>query len=590
MGARGIRQNGRVPGEIQQFAYLSAPNASLYRGVMAAFVRAKERFVVHLRPEEVAAELAGEVGEQVPPALEQLVAWGNLRADPDTSRVTTVEDFHRKRFLYQMTREGQAAQEAIAFYDEAVGRRGALQSVALTDIDEQLRALAVLAGEPDPDPAKVHRGLLAIAYRFASLADNAQAFMSSLRRAIDFADGDVAAFLAYKQHLIGYINRFIADLANSGAAIATLLIELDRHDPDRLLLLAARRDAADAAPDGGAPAGRIGGDAADPTAEDGQDGNRADADWTDGDRAGVRTGDGQVDGDGTGGDVAADPTDAVRAGTRAGGDVVPGTGTYDRAVAAALESWRNRWRGLHDWFVSGEHGHPSQARMLRQAAVTAIKQLVDTVALLNERRSGRSDRSADFRTLARWFAEAPNEDAMHRLWRAAFGMTSARHLSVTAQTVTEWEREPPAASTPWRQAPPISISPQLRKTGSYERRGKQHRVRDRSEQRRLLAEQADREAAQTAAARERLVTDGPTLLSELDTLDTRTFRLFLALLGDALAARTPDAADVKTSTADGSLEIRLCQVPGGGEVAIATEDGVLRGPEHVVEITEAGMR
>ena len=72
----------------------------------------------------------------------------------------------------------------------------------------------------DPDPAKVHLLLLSVAERFSSLADNAQAFMSALRRAIDFSDGDVDGFLAYKERLIDYINRFIADLANSGAQIA----------------------------------------------------------------------------------------------------------------------------------------------------------------------------------------------------------------------------------------------------------------------------------------------------------------------------------------------------------------------------------
>ena len=149
--------------------------------------------------------------------------WGNLRADVDTSRVTTVEDFHRKRSLYQLSAAGHAAEQAIAFYEEAIGRRGQLQSVALADIAGQLQALLALARESDPDPAKVHLLLLSVAERFSSLADNAQAFMSALRRAIDFSDGDVDGFIAYKERLIDYINRFIADLANSGAQVAVLL-------------------------------------------------------------------------------------------------------------------------------------------------------------------------------------------------------------------------------------------------------------------------------------------------------------------------------------------------------------------------------
>ncbi len=507
----------------QPFAHLSAPNAAVYRDVLLTFVRARDRFIVHLRPEDVAAELGrpGET-EQVAAALDKLVEWGNLRADPDTGRVTTVADFHRARYLYQLTTAGQAAEQAISVYEEAIGRRGSLQSVALADIAGQLRSLAELATAPaEVDPAKVHLLLLALAERFAGLADNAQAFMASLRRVIDFSDGDVDAFVAYKQRLIDYINRFIADLANRGAEIAGLLSGIDGGAVHELLLVAARREAADAVPD--------------------------------------------VPESGTLGDA---------------------TAVYDTAVASALSAWHNRWRGLRDWFVSTDSRHPSQARLLRGAAVTAITQLIDTVAAFNERRSGRSDRSADFRTLARWFADAPDEAAAHRLWRAAFGLTPARHLTVTQETIAEWDREQPTPSTPWRAAPPVRISPQLRKTGSYERRGQPNRVADRAEQRRLLAEQAAAEAAETGLARARLCTSGPVLLSEIGELDTHAFRLFLNLLGDALSARSPEDTEVKTTTGDGTMEIRLSLVPGGGIVELPTEDGVLSGPQHLVDIAD----
>jgi uncharacterized protein (TIGR02677 family) len=328
------------PAPAQPFTHLGVPHAGHYRRLLQIFARAKERFIVHLRPEDIAAELRVDADEQLTEALDQLVKWGNLRADVDTSRVTTVEDFHRKRSLYQLTAEGQAAEQAIAFYEEAIGRRGQLQSVALANIADQLRALLALAAESDPDPAKVHLLLLSLAERFSSLADNAQAFMSALRRAIDFSDGDVDGFIAYKERLIDYINRFIADLANSGAQITVLLTDLEATGHERLLAVAARREAADAVPEGA--------------------------------------------------DAAA---------------------SLARVEARALDGWRNRWRGLDDWFTSRNAGHPSQARLLRQAAVTAIKQLIDAVGLLNERRSGRSDRSADFAALALWFAQAPDDAA-----------------------------------------------------------------------------------------------------------------------------------------------------------------------------------
>jgi uncharacterized protein (TIGR02677 family) len=238
----------------QPFAYLSAPNAELYSRILVVFAQARERFTVHLRPEDVVAELRRAAGngfgsvaaaepvtvEAASGALEQLVDWGNLRADADTGRVTTVEDFHRARYLYQLTQHGQAVVLAIAVYEEALGRRGQLQSVALADIAEQLGSLLRLAQEPDPDPAKIHLLLLGLSDRFGSLADNAQDFMASLRRTIDFQDGNEEAFIAYKDRLIEYIERFIADLANRGAQIADLLGQLHESGVERLLEAAAR--------------------------------------------------------------------------------------------------------------------------------------------------------------------------------------------------------------------------------------------------------------------------------------------------------------------------------------------------------------
>src|SRR3954451_6903359 len=202
-------------GRFKPFAYLATQNAALYRRVMLAFVAAQRRFVVHLRSEDVMAELAADGPadpKAVADALAQLVEWGNLRADPDTSRVTSVEDFHRARFLYQLTRAGEAAESALAAYDEHLGRRGALQAVALNDVATRLRALQELGRSPAPDPGRVSLLLRDLVGRCADLAENAQAFMASMQRTIDLQDAEVEAFRAYKDRLIDYLERFIKDL------------------------------------------------------------------------------------------------------------------------------------------------------------------------------------------------------------------------------------------------------------------------------------------------------------------------------------------------------------------------------------------
>jgi len=208
------------------FAHLNAPLHELYRRVMGVFRVSKQRFVVHLRPEDVTEALRGNgavpaVQDDVQEALARLAEWGNLRATPDTSRVTTVEDFYRTRYLYQLSREGEAAERALEVYEQEIARRGELQAVALEDIRLRLRALAGLAA--DPYPAVVHSLLLELSGRLDSLAANATAFMSGLQRTIDLQDIDEDAFLSYKDRLLSYLERFVSELVIKSSDIASLL-------------------------------------------------------------------------------------------------------------------------------------------------------------------------------------------------------------------------------------------------------------------------------------------------------------------------------------------------------------------------------
>jgi uncharacterized protein (TIGR02677 family) len=368
--------NGSPP---RPFAHLNTPLHELYRRVMGVFRVSKQRFVVHLRPEDVTEALLRDGAvpvsqEEVQEALTRLADWGNLRATPDTSRVTTVEDFYRTRYLYQLSREGEAAERALELYEQEIMRRGELQAVALEDIRLRLRALAGLPAAPDP--AVVHNLLLELSGRLDSLAANATAFMSGLQRTIDLQDIDEDAFLGYKDRLLSYLERFVSELVIKSSDIASLLRSVEPERAEALLRMAAWREATDAAP----------------------------------------------------GEAGAQ--DAV---------------TGDDPMAAKLRDWDSRWSGIWSWFC-GDRAHPSQSSLLRQRARKAIPDLLATISVLQERRAGRSDRSADFRTLARWFAQAPSDDDAHRLWRAAFGLAASRHFP----------GEPPeggSAGQSWLEAP-----------------------------------------------------------------------------------------------------------------------------------------
>ncbi len=489
---------------------------------MQAFTEAKAHFIVHLRPEEIIERLG--VGHHCSPdeisaALEQLVAWGNLLAQPDTGRVTTVEDFYRARHLYQLSRQGEAAEAALAVFDEWLGRRGALQAVALRDIRDTLVAIEQICHEETPDAGRVHALLRDLSQVFKDLADNAQAFMAGLGRALDLRSIDRNAFLAYKEKVIDYLKRFVGDLAVLSPDIAQLIRKL--NDPiEKLLILVATREVEDLAPD-----------------------------------------------------MVLDAT------------LNATTEPSPLQLAETLQHWRDHWLGLQAWFI-GNPSHPSQASVLQSSARHAILLLLEAVVRLNEKRLGRSDRSADFRTLAGWFMQCDDDGEAHRLWRAAFGLTAARHLSIDEETLATRKQTPVANQRSWWDAPPLTINPRLRATGSYARRGATAQIRDRRKEKAQLAEQIACESEETRLARHHLATGETTTLSAIGELDENSFRYFLQLLGEALASAENTEATILTTTGDGAIEIEMKPLDTNQRAQIHTPFGIFSGRDYQIRITD----
>lgn len=261
-------------------------------------------------------------------------------------------------------------------------------------------------------------------------------------------------------------------------------------------------------------------------------------------------------------------------------DAAPGDAQeQDDARTRYRTAWQERWKGLHGWFFRTGH-EPSQAELLRARARSAIPQLLGAIAALNERRSGRSDRSADFRTLATWFAGCADDREAHRLARAAFALSPARHFSLNAD-----EDDTLPANTPWAEAPPLRIHPRLREYGEAAPRGPLPSVQDRTAARARLAREIAEESAQIEAARRRLATGRPMLLSDLQTLDTHAFDLFLGLLSEALGEQASPESPVQRLTSDGLLHIVLKPLADGSLARIDTPHGVFSGRNHLITIT-----
>ncbi len=495
---------------LRTFAYVDTDKAPVYRAVMCVFVAAKDQFRLHLRPSEVVAELpafAVEVGEEAcEAALKQLEEWGNLRTDADTSDVATVEDFYRERRLYQLSREGEAAERAIELYESAIHEPGELQAAALDDIREYLGQLDRLACDETVDEDKAFQTLEQLRWRFDELTQKAQVFLAGLQRSVDLQGTDEETFLAYKERLIAYLERFIHELVVAQGEIADAIVRVEASGIDRLLEAAARRAVRD----------RL--------------------------------------------EVTED-------------------------LAGVVDAWRARWNGLRCWF-HGTASQRAQSDTLRARARSAIPVLLTAATTLHDRRVRKSDRHADLRTLARWFAEAPTDADAHRLFRAAFTLTPARHLRTNDESLTSADHSLVATHLSWLDQPTVRLAPRLRATGRHTRPGAPRRIRDRSAERAELALLVAEQNRQLDAARRQLITER-TRLSRLPLLEEGAFGLFLELLGEALSRQVrPDDATEVLST-DGSLRIRLEPVGDGTLARVVTTKGTLTGPDCFVEITDA---
>jgi uncharacterized protein (TIGR02677 family) len=248
------------------------------------------------------------------------------------------------------------------------------------------------------------------------------------------------------------------------------------------------------------------------------------------------------------------------------------------------DRWLGKWKGFRRWFLGSADGG-SQAEILRRKAREAIPALLYTLSAIHDRRVSRSDRLTDWKTLALWFAEAPDDESAHRLWRGAFALAPARHLQINEETLARRDQSGETARTSWLASEPVWVSPKFRKSGRVARGGPAAAI-DQRAGKEMLARLATDEAGQLDEARRFLAHGVRRRLSDLGEMDGQAFELFLDLLGEALTSRL-SAADVAEATStDGSLTIRLEPVPGGATAEIRTTDGVLLGPDAWVTITD----
>lgn len=481
-------------GQVLALRYVNVELTPLYRAVVEVFYAAKQRFVLELRPADVIATLKLAVApsrEELEPALDKLVEWGNLGRHHDTAAVARIEDFYRKQFVYHLTAVGEAAHRAVLDVEGTVGRTGSLQTQMLRRVQD---ALVTLKNVDDRRARYDAFGDLFGA--FSSLAEQATHFIGELGPSLTTSQADELVFQHYKSAVVDYLSRFLDELRAMVPVISGLISELDVE--------ALLKDAVDV------------GDL--PPRPDGRDPKQL---WID----------------------------------------------------AQLE----RWRGVRRWFVDP----PPTVDRLSEVARTAVLAVARTLGRLHERRARRVDRAADFRLLAKWFAECGSDDEAHGLACDAFGLHSSRHMHIALDDV-----EQSSASLSWWDAPAAPIPVVLRERGAVPRQGRPATARDFSDAKTWLRhrQQAERRRLEEASA---AFIGRSFHVHDLKTLSSLELDVLLEFIDQALTSPRRADGSRAARTVDGALDVVLAAPANNAWVRLRTARGDIVCRDYLIEVRPA---
>jgi uncharacterized protein (TIGR02677 family) len=173
-------------------------------------------------------------------SLRQLELWGNVTWTQDTTRVSRLEDFRRRRALWQLTAVGRATHDAVSSVLAAVEVSGSLQRSLFRDIRENLTDLALAID--DGDGGRTYLRLRSLDSALHDLAANARDFHATVAQLRREHDVDPERFLAYKELLVDYLQQFLDHLIAQQNVIARAVLDVEARGVGQLAELAAAGD------------------------------------------------------------------------------------------------------------------------------------------------------------------------------------------------------------------------------------------------------------------------------------------------------------------------------------------------------------
>jgi len=224
---------------IPELKYVNAENLVRYRAIMRYCYQEYKRLRYWLKPEDVHEAL---VKWQVWPEytldmcqsdLDQLVEWRNLTARHDGGRVTTLDEYLKKKMQYFMRPYSIEIERLLEALEKVTGFGGSLEATLFDRIASQLFAIRRDVDDMEPEAALELWNNLYNA--FVSLHENAADYMASLQTARAEEMMVTESFLVFKDKLTEYLQQFVQALQRSAYQIEGNLLRINANIRDLFL-------------------------------------------------------------------------------------------------------------------------------------------------------------------------------------------------------------------------------------------------------------------------------------------------------------------------------------------------------------------
>jgi len=219
---------------VTEAIYLATEKSDKYRAILRHFYIQHERLREFLLPEEVYVHLKAlsyfreyELDE-LHSDLASLVKWGNLRAQQESGKVKTIDEFKKKRFRYQITPYTvEFERMLIQFEHQSEQFGGSLEKTHFERMYQTLQSIKQSSDKTAEICAQLWDDLLTY---FKKITQNTSDYFAYLRSEDASEQMRSEAFFLYKDQFTRYLRDFIINLQRTAASIQDVMLSLHREE------------------------------------------------------------------------------------------------------------------------------------------------------------------------------------------------------------------------------------------------------------------------------------------------------------------------------------------------------------------------